>query len=324
MEVALIVLASLFALWLLVNAKRSRPDGIYLRTHPYRRLLWFIMPTRAESIVYLTRKIRADALLTYLDQARPQLGANMTHVLVAGVGIALAENPAMNRFVVGKRLYQRKGRHITFSMKRKKLDKKAKLAVVKMEMLDGETFAAFTKRVNDQIGVQRSGKKTYADREFSLFNMLPRYALEVAVRFLRLLDYHNLLPGFFIKGDGMYTSLFLANLGSLQMDAGYHHLYEWGTCPLFVMAGKVQEEPWVEDGVLTVAKVLTLTFSFDERIDDGLTANFGIQTLENVLAAPEQFLGCIAEDGSDSRPMWPRELPTSDELARSTGRPAPD
>ena len=41
---------------------------------------------------------------------------------------------AMNRFVVGRRLYQRDGVWITFSMKPKKLDKKAKLAAVKMQM----------------------------------------------------------------------------------------------------------------------------------------------------------------------------------------------
>ena len=42
----------------------------------------------------------------------------------------------------------------------------------------------------------------------------------MAANLLRVLDYFNLLPAFFIEGDGMYTSIFVANLGSVGMDPG--------------------------------------------------------------------------------------------------------
>lgn len=302
-----IAIAVALVLWVLAESKTSRSDGKLLRTHPFRRLMFYIMPTRNEAVVYFDTSVRADRLLAYLEKANRRFDADVTHCLVAAAAIGLAENPRMNRFVSGRRLYQRSGRWLTFSMKRKQMDKKARLSAVKMEMPDGETFAQFCARVNAQVNHERSGKKTAADKEFDLFNALPRVVLRLAVPLLRALDYYNLLPAFFIRGDAMYTSIFMANLGSLKMAAGYHHLYEWGNCPFFIMVGKVEERPVVEDGAVVVRKILPVRFTFDERIDDGLNASHGIATFVRVLENPEKYLGCVAEDGGDMVAMWPRK-----------------
>jgi hypothetical protein len=124
-----------------------------------------------------------------------------------------------------------------------------------------------------------------------------------AVKVFKLLDYFNLLPASFIKNDGFYTSLFAANLGSLGMRAGDHHLYEWGTCPLFMMIGHMEDRVFVEDGQVVIKKVIPLRFTYDERIDDGLNAGHGIRGVVNALENPFQIFGCTAEDGSDDHPV---------------------
>ncbi len=298
------LVAILALLWLFANLKRSRPDGELVKDVPhYRTLMGYIMPTRSESIVFFDLLVDAEPLLAYLEEAREKLSANVTHCLVAAAAISLSENPRMNRFVVGRRLYQRRGRFITFSMKRKKLDSKAKLAAVKLEMLPGETFADLVSRINAQIGRERSGEKTFADKEFDLFMKLPRAILVRAVGFFRWLDYHNLLPGSFIATDGMYTSLFLVNLGSLDMGSVYHHLWEWGTCSAFLAIGAMEDRALVEDGKVVVGKVLPVRGTYDERVDDGLTARAGLESFRGVLENPFERLGCLAEDGSDRRPL---------------------
>ncbi len=300
-----VLVVGLLLLWALANLKQSRPDGTLVKVPPYRRLMFYIMPTRNESIVYFERAIPAEKLEAWLDGLPADLGAHVTHACVAAINVGLAENPRMNQFVVGRRLYARDGRFITFSMKRKKLDKEAKLSAVKLRMEDGESFADLCGRMNGSIKVERSGKKTAADKEYDLFNLLPRPVLEVAARLLRKLDHYNLMPAFFIDGDGMYTSVFLANLGSLDMGAGFHHLYEYGSCPLFLMTGKVEERALVEDGKVVVRRVLPVRFSFDERIDDGLTARDGVRSFVRVLEDPDTWLGHPTEDGGWSRPIWP-------------------
>lgn len=303
MSSAAIAFGVLAFLWVLASMKTSRPDGRMLKVHPFRRMMTFIMQGRNESVVYFDDYIEVEKLHAYIADARERFPVDITHCTVAGVALGLATAPKMNRFVVGHRLYERNGRWITFSMKRRKMDREAKLAAVKLEMPDGQTFRELAERINGKVVIERSDRKTSFDIEMNLLSALPRGVLRFAVRLWRLADYYNLLPGLLIRTDAMYTSVFVANLGSLRMGAGYHHLYEWGSCPLFLMIGQIEDRPVVRNGEVVVRPMMHVRFSYDERIDDGLNARFGIDTLRTVLEDPYTYLGCLREDGSDARPL---------------------
>jgi hypothetical protein len=303
MTVTLIVLGSLLLIWVLLHLKLSRPDGNIVRKskmHPYRTMLGYILETRNGSVVLFDTYVRAEKLLAYLEQIKGRFHADITHALVAAVSIGGFENPKMNQFVVGRRTYERKDWWVTFSMKRKAMDTKAKVSAVKLKIAPSETFESFCKRVNERIGVERTDRKTRDDKELGFFASLPRPIIRFCVSFIKWLDYYNLVPGSFIHPDGMYTSVFVANLGSLKMGAGYHHLFEWGNCPLFMMVGQIEEKPVVEDGKVVPAKILHIRWTYDERIDDGLTARFGIESSKAVLEDPFNRLGCLKPDGSDA------------------------
>lgn len=292
--------AILFVFWIILHAKTSRPDGTLIENvHLYRIMMQYAMPTRTESLVYYDLEVQADALLSYIQEARQHFHTDVTHCLVAACAVGLQENPEMNRFPSGHRLYQRHGSWITFSMKREKKNKKAKLATVKKQIPDHMTFEQLCAYLSEEIHVQRSDRETYHDKEYSLLTMLPRPLLRFGVNVFRMLDYYNILPGSFIEGDALYTSIFLANLGSIGMKSAYHHLYEWGNCPLFFMVGSVEERPVVEQGKVVIRKVIPMRLTYDERIDDGLTASSGIATVQRVLEDPFRYLGCVKADGSD-------------------------
>lgn len=300
----LIGLGIFFAVLTLLNLKKSRSDGEYLgNIHPYRKVMLHIMPTRNESYVLYDDYVVADELLRYLEVVKQRFHCDMQHLVVAAVGHAMRKTPSMNRFVVGRRLYQRKGVWVTFSMKREKLNRAAKLTAVKREIGENESLFDLSSALNASIKVERSDKVTYTDKEVGLFSKIPRPIMVAAVKVFKLLDYYNLLPASFIKNDGFYTSLFAANLGSLGMKAGYHHLYEWGTCPLFMMVGRMEDRVFVEDGQIVIKKVIPLRFNYDERVDDGLNAGHGIKGLVDALENPFELLGCTAADGSDDHPI---------------------
>ena len=282
---------ALLVAWIMMSFKTSRPDGTYIKTHPYRRMMFFLYPTRNESVVYFDDYVKADKLLRFIKEANEKIHVDITHLAVTAYGLVLSSQYRMNRFTVGRRLYQRDGRFLSFSMKRQKLGEEAKVSVVKIKVEDDDTFESYVRRINQKIGIERSDTVTYADKELSLLLRLPRAALNVSIRLLYWLDYHNCLPGAFIANDFMYTSSFIANLGSLKMSAGYHHLYEWGTCSLFLMLGKIEERPMVEDGQLVARRMLHVRFSFDERIDDGLNAGQGIEALRSILEDPYRYFG---------------------------------
>ena len=276
------------------NLMARRSDGDFIaRAHPYRRMLGYLMPGRNEAVVYYEDLIKADAILDYIKQARVALGQDigLTHCLVAASSLGLHFCPEMNRFVVGKRLYQRNNATVTFSMKRKQLDKKAKVSAVKLATTPEDDFLSIITQINQHISVERSDAETYTDKELGLLNILPRPLLSGAMSAVRLADYYNVLPHSFIKNDAFYTSLVIANLGSLGMKAGFHHLYEWGTSPLFMMVGKVEERAMVEDGKVVARKVLPVHYSYDERIDDGLTSFGGLSHVRHCLEDPEKYFG---------------------------------
>lgn len=304
MVATLIVLASLLVLVTLLTLKTSRPDGTYIRNiHPFRRGMLFIMPGRNESLVFYDDYVKVDALERYVLALEPRVHVDYTHCIVGAIANGMKKQPSMNRFVVGRRLYQRDGIWITFSVKRKKLDRGAKLAAIKRQVPEGQSFFELVTSLNDGIKVERSDARTYHDKEVDTLAKIPRPLMRAGVRFLYWLDYYNLLPGSFIKNDAMYTSMFAANLGSVGMSAGYHHLYEWGTCPLFMMIGRAEERVFVENGQVVTHRVLPLRFTFDERIDDGLNAGIGIRGVVDALEHPFEMLGCVAADGSDDHPI---------------------
>ncbi|MDP2307372.1 MAG: hypothetical protein Q8P18_15205 [Pseudomonadota bacterium] len=285
------------ALWLVAEFKTSRPDGTYQRIHPFRRILLYLLPRRNEAVVYFDAYADGEQLSAWLAR-RKEAGVNMTHLTVAAANIALAATPKMNRFVVGRRLYQRNARWLSFSMKRARMDREAQISTVKLEMPDGEPFMDLVGRMNGGIVQERSGKKTRTDKEVDIFNLLPRPILRAGAWALKAADYYNLLPRWYVDGDPLFTSIFIANLGSLGMGAGYHHLFEYGNCPLFIMIGKLEDRVVARDGLPVVRPMLHLRFTYEERIEDGLNARFGIDKFVEVLEDPAKWL--------DSGPMWPR------------------
>ncbi len=319
-----VAVGALVLLWVLINLKTSRPDGALVgRVHKYRRMMFYLMPRRNDSLVLYDVYPRADKLLEYLEAAREAgFTCDITHCLVGAGFIGLRDNPKMNQFVVGRRLYARRRSSVTFSMKRERMNRTAGISAARIDDKPGETFRQLCERMDARINIERSGKKTYSDKELDMFLLLPRPLMDGAVKLAHWLDYHNLLPGAFVNNDPFYVSMYIANLGSLGMDAGYHHLYEYGTCPLFMMVGKVHDRAVVEDGQVVPRKVLHLRYTYDERIDDGLTSYYGIQTANRVIENPFENLGCVKQDGSDAWDLYAPKTERTGDDGKSTASAA--
>jgi len=67
------------------------------------------------------------------------------------------------------------------------------------------------------------------------------------------------------------------------LDAGYHHLWEYGTCSIFAVLGRIHTRP---DGV----QVVDVKYSYDERVEDGLYAAITMDGIRERLEAPEGLL----------------------------------
>ncbi len=271
-----------------------RADGTPVTTlHPLRRIMPFVMPTRNGAFVLFEQDIPTAPLLPVLERLNAGRPADrritLFHFVLQSIGAALTDFPRLNRFVAGSRLYDRRGIWIAFSAKQR-MERDAPIFTAKIEFRPGEPLPAMVDRLLAILGEGRSGRETAADREVKGFLRLPGPLLRLAVRAQRILDGWNLLPTALIKDDPLYASVFVANLGSVGLEAAYHHLYDYGTTPIFVTMGRTHLTPLVrDDGTVASHEVFTLRYTYDERVEDGFYAARALERLAACLASPDRL-----------------------------------
>jgi hypothetical protein len=271
---------------------RDRFDGTPVpNVHPIRRIMPFIMPTKNGAFVLFEHDIPTAPLLAFLDDVNRRRPADrpvtMFHCVLRAIGVALTEFPRLNRFVSGSRLYDRRAVWLAFSAKQK-LERDAPLFTAKVDFRREEPLGDFVDRVLDVLGAGRSGKESHADREIKGFLKLPGSILRAAVRLQRTLDGWNLLPTRLVADDPLYASAFIANLGSVGLDAAFHHLYEYGNIPIFATMGRVHRAPVVfENGSVGSREVFRMRYTYDERVEDGFYAGRALERLAACLADPK-------------------------------------
>jgi hypothetical protein len=261
----------------------SRPDGTYLKNiDPFMRFFPYVMKGRNESAIYFRQQVDVTELKTYLNERNRRAAASgegvkvtLFHAFLTALVKIAVERPQINRFVIGRRVYQRHELSFAFVIKREfKDDSNEEIAVMKFGPED--TLESISRKIQQEVRQVRQKAQENDQKRHGIVNWantlmsLPRIVLRGFVRFLSYLDYHGWLPRFFIEMDPMHSSIFLSNLGSLGVDAPFHHLYEWGTTSIFMTIGVAEKEPVVQrDGTLAVRDRVNCAVTLDERISDG-------------------------------------------------------
>lgn len=291
----------------------SRPDGSYLKDiDPFMRFFPFIMIKRNESAIYFKQQIDLTDLRHFVNQHNRAVAANgegikitIFHVVLAALVRITFERPQLNRFVIGRRVYQRNDLSIAFVIKREfKDDAKEEIIVMKFTE-DDDLYSIALKIQNEVHKVRLDAKKDAVKRSgivdwFNVLMFTPRPILNGLVSFLAWLDYHGWLPRFVIDLDPMHCSYFVSNLGSLGVDAPFHHLYEWGTTSFFLTMGVSEKLPAIlNDGTVGAKEFMNLGVTLDERIGDGFYYARSLQKFKVMLEHPNQLLKPLKSTGKD-------------------------
>ena len=121
-----------------------------------------------------------------------------------------------------------------------------------------------------------------------MFTHLPRWLMRIVMWGLHRLDFYGKVPYDLIKADPNYASVFLTNLGSIKLKAGYHHLSNWGTTSVFVIVGETTKKPvFHDDGSYELREVLPVGITLDERIADGYYYARTIRLVKKLIECPE-------------------------------------
>lgn len=263
-----------------------RPDAREVEdAPPIRRFMQFVSPRRNESLVYFAHDIDVEPALAYVEARRgerpPDAPITLFHLILRAVARVIEERPGLNRFTAGGRLWQRDGVWITFSAKQR-FEDGAPLLTIKRRFDPGESLSDMVDGIHAKLTSGRRGERGTSDREMALLLRLPAPLARGAVALSRAADALGLLPRSMIESDPLYASVFLANLGSVGLEAAYHHLWEYGNIPLFGVVGRIKPGPGGR-------RIVTLKWSFDERIEDGLYCARSLDRVSELLAHPEKL-----------------------------------
>ena len=270
----------------------DRRDGQWLRNEDsMHQITPYLMPNRADNEAFIREQIDLTAINAYLAEknaGESDFKYTLFHIIVAALVKTVTLRPRMNRFIQGRRLYQRNELSAAFVVKKQFTDS-AHEALAFIRFTQEDTVDSVHAKIRDEVRVNRkAGSVDNSTSAMDALCKLPRPLLRFIMWLLHGLDFQGKVPYGLIRTDPNYATLFLSNLGSIRLNAGYHHLNNWGTNSIFVTIGEKHPAPFYDaEGRVELREVLDLGLTLDERIADGYYYAKTVKLLKYLLQHPQ-------------------------------------
>lgn len=272
----------------------DRRDAWYVTGQDSMHMLMpHMLPGRTANEAVMNETVDLTAIEKFLEQKNadnPEFKYTFFHVIIAAAAKMCLLRPRLNRFYSGHRLYERKDIIMTFVVKKKFADDApealARINCAKEGVSPLDDI--YTKVKKFVYSVRKENKTDGATDIMDILMKMPRWMLKIVVGILRWLEYHGHYPKAIMDEDPYYSSCFATNLGSIKMNAQYHHLAEWGTNSFFMIIGEKHPQPiFKADGSYEMHNVLDIGMTIDERIADGYYFATSLKLFRELMAHPE-------------------------------------
>lgn len=263
----------------------------------------YFLRTRMDAQNYFEERISIDHIEKFIKEHKEDIpDLSIMHVVMASLVRLISQRPHLNRFVMWNKIFARN--HLNFSIAVKRsLSDNGEETLIKPHFQPSDTLLDIVlKTRQEQEENQKVGQQNSSDIISKVLGMLPDLSMRIVVWMLLWLDKVGLMPKFIEKASPWHSSVFLTNIGSIGVESIYHHLYEFGTCSMFVAMGKKSRRHNLnKHGELVATKTILLKFVLDERICDGFYYASSMRMLSKILANPESLLvppeKVIVDDG---------------------------
>lgn len=283
--------------------RRDRYDGWYIQGLDSLHIMmpYFFGP-RTKNEAVMSEIIDLTEVDKYLAGKNSGENADFKytwfHFIVAALSKAILLRPKMNYFISGHRFYERKKIQISFIVKRQ-FNEQSEETEAKF-VLDPDGGSPVD-QVHDYVQkfvhkVRVEDKTVGVDGALNIVKHLPRPLFRLLGSTLRWLEYHGWYPKSLAKDDPCYSSVFVTNLGSIKLNADYHHLFDWGTNSFFVVISEKKLRPFFkEDGSYDMRNTIKVGLTIDERIADGYYFAKTLRLVRHIFAHPELLDAPAAE-----------------------------
>ena len=284
----------------------GRFDATYLKDCDSMHFIMpFILPDRCSNQAFFTFQIDLTNLNKFIEKKNadhPDYKYNMFQCIVTAVLKIITLRSKLSIFIHDKRMYKRNEVSAAFTVKQEFLD-------------DGGEVLCFIHSkpewtiddVHNELKRQllKLKNRNYVDESTGFmdkFNQLPKFISRPLVSLVAWLEKHSLCPKALLETDPYHSSVVLANLGSIGLPDGYHHLTNWGTTSIFVVIGQYGRMPFYENDKTIFKDGVKLGITVDERIADGYYFSKSFKMLQLFLENPELLEQPLNEKLSDE--LW--------------------
>lgn len=251
----------------------------------------YIMVERNDASNYVRDTLCIDKINKYIKekQAEGMTQFTLMHYIIAAYLRVVAQRPAINRFIRGQKIYTREHAEICLTIK-KEMTLESPDTVVKAFLTPDATAKDVYDELNSVIESYRNEPGGDFDNTAKVVNYIPGVLKKFVIWLLKLLDYFGLLPRFLTKLSPFHCSFFITSMGSLGIPPIYHHLYNFGNCPIFLSFGaKYRENKINDEGQLEKHSYIDFTVVMDERICDGFYFASALKMMKNIARNPWQL-----------------------------------
>ena len=279
----------------------DRRDGVWVKDAPGLNVVMAnLYPNRTDCEVFLQQEIDITELLKYIDRKNgpdAPFKTTLFHCFVTMVARVLSERPYLNRFVQGRRIYQRDEITISFVAKRRFADHSEE-ALMQYKAVGSHKLEDISRIIIGDVQEMRSDSHAKGiDDTINQFAKMPRLLLMFAIRVVRWLDFWGKVPKSLSEGDSNCASVLLSNLGSIRCPSVYHHLNNYGTTSVLMTIGTIHKVPTVmADGSVELRDFVDIGATLDERIADGFYFARSLKLIQHICANPELLDRPLEED----------------------------
>ena len=251
----------------------DRNEGRLLRSIPgFAKFIPFIMPQRNDRCIHYEESFEISDVDRRLRKLRVDghKGIGILHFIIAAYVRAVSMLPGVNRFVVGRRIYARNNIEVVMTVKRS-LSVDDTETTIKVVFEPTDTIFDVYRKMNEKIEEIKTSDENNGTEDFAdACARLPRFLLRFAIAILRVMDYFGWIPKSLLDVSPFHGSMIITDLGSLRIGPVYHHIYNFGTLPVFIAFGaKYHKYEINRHGQVEDHKYIDTKLVLDEGIVDG-------------------------------------------------------
>ena len=270
---------------------KDRFDAKYMRdVDPMHFIMPYLLPNRCDNEAFFSYRIDLTKLNKYIKKkiaSKPEYKYNMFQCIIAATLKTITLRSKLSIFIHNYKMYKRNEVTAAFTVKQEFAD-------------DGGEVLCFIHSkpewtIDDLHNEMHRQLLKLKDREYKdessgfmeKFNNLPKFISHPIMKFLCWLERKDMVPTALVETDPYHSSVNFANLGSIGLPSGFHHLTNWGTTSMFIVIGKMDKMPFFKNKEVTFKDAVELNITIDERIADGYYFSRSMKMMQYFLDNPE-------------------------------------